>query len=108
MHKLNNRGVSTWAVIGIAMMVVVGVIFLAIMLPTGLSISQTTSNLFNYPMATGTSTYYNATNATLTTVNANIMGGWNLLSISPTVLAAGGIISILVAAFAIVIYKEGT
>jgi hypothetical protein len=110
MRKLNNKGVSAWAVVGIAMMVVVGVIFLSIMLPVGLGISQSTAQLFNYPKTIdgiGQSAYVNATNTTLTTVNSNIAGGFNLLAISPIVLAAGGVISILVAAFAVVLTREG-
>lgn len=98
----NKKGMSAWSVIGIAMVVVVGVVFLSILLPVGLGLN------LNIVTAVGPATGWStAANTTFATIQTNIQGGFNLLAISPTVLAAGGIISILVAAFAVALSREG-
>jgi hypothetical protein len=72
------------------------------MLPVGLGLN------LSIVTATGPVTGWSAAaNNTYATIQTNIQGGFNLLAISPTVLAAGGIISILIAAFAVVLTREG-
>lgn len=83
----------------IALGIVIGLIFLAVVLPIGLSVWQaTTGAVFTAPTG-ASSTIYNTSYAINTNANTNIGSGFSLLAIAPLVLAAGGIIGLLVVAF---------
>ncbi len=94
MRSLKNRKGVTQLVLGI----VVGLIFLAVVLPVGLGIWQATTSSFSQSGWTA------AANSTMTAVTTNIGSGFNLMAIAPLVVAAGGIITILVYAF---VFKRG-
>lgn len=88
MRKMNNRGVTQ-----IALGIVVALIFLAVVLPIGLSVWQSTVGAINQ------AAWSAGANTTMTSTTTNIGSGFSLLAIAPLVLAAGGIIGLLVVAF---------
>jgi hypothetical protein len=87
--RKNRKGDIT----GIALGIIVGLIFLAVMLPIGLSVWQSIGGAISQAGWTA------AANTTMTTTTTNIGSGFSLLAIAPLVLAAGGIIALLVVAF---------
>jgi hypothetical protein len=81
------------AVTQIALGIVIALIFLAVVLPIGLSVWQSTTG------AISQAAWSAAANTTMTSTTTNIGSGFSLLAIAPLVLAAGGIIGLLVVAF---------
>jgi len=77
----------------LALGVVVGLVALGIVLPVGI---QTSTQIYTVVNGTQMST---AGRAAFDSLYTGIWGGYQLLSISPTVLAGGAIIAILVASF---------
>ena len=86
--RKNKRGV-----LNLILGVVLALVFVAIVLPVGLGIWQATTNSFNQ---SGWST---TANTTLTNLTTGIGNGFNLATILPIVIAAGAVITILVAVF---------
>jgi hypothetical protein len=78
----------------LALGVVIGLVALGVVMPVGIQVSTQIYNVVNgSDMSTDGRTAFDA-------LYEGIWGGYNLLSISPTVLAGGAIIAILVASFA--------
>ena len=78
----------------IALAIVVGLIFLAIVLPIGLSVWQSTLGA-----VAPTSSWSAAANSSYASTNTNVNSGFSLMAIAPLVLAAGGVIGLLILAF---------
>jgi hypothetical protein len=89
-----NKGVMS-----IALGVVIGLILLAVVIPIGMAVWQASGNaIFTTPDGDSTA-QYNTTYSIYTTTNTNVGSGFSLLAIAPIVLAAGGIIALLVVGF---------
>jgi len=86
--RRNKRGV-----LDMIMGAVIALVFVAIVLPVGIGIWQSTTNSFSQA---GWSASANTTYTNLTT---GIGNGFNLATIIPIVIAAGAVITILVAVF---------
>ena len=89
-----NKGVMS-----IALGVVVGLIMLAVVIPIGMAVWQASGTaVFSAPDGDSTA-QYNTTYSIYTTTNTNVGSGFSLIAIAPIVLAAGGIIALLVVGF---------
>jgi hypothetical protein len=92
----NKKGDIT----GIALGVVVALIFLAVMLPVALSVWQSMTGAVTFTTPSNVTTaLQNSTYTINAVVQTNLGSGFSLLAIAPLVLAAGGIIALLVFAF---------
>ena len=78
---------------GTVMMVIVTLVFIAVVLPVGLSLWQSITGSFSQ------SSWTAAANTTKTTLDTNIGNGLNLMAISPIIVAAAGVIGLLVYGF---------
>lgn len=85
----------------LALGVVVGLVALGVVMPVGIQVS---TQIYNVVNDTDMST---EGRAAFDSLYQGIWGGYSLLSISPTVLAGGAIIAILVSAFAYFTYGKG-
>jgi len=89
-----RKGVTT-----IVLGIVVALIMLAVVIPIGMAVWQASGNaVFTAPDGDSTA-QYNTTYSIYTTTNTNVGSGFSLLAIAPIVLAAGGIIALLMVAF---------
>jgi hypothetical protein len=92
----NKKGDIT----GIALSVVVGLIFIAVMLPIGISVWQSMTGAVTFTTPSNVTTLVQNQSYTVNAlVQTNLGSGFSLLAIAPLVLAAGGIIALLVVAF---------
>lgn len=90
----SNKGVT-----GVVLGIIIALITLAVAIPIGMAVWQASGNaLFTAPTNTS-SAMYNTTYGIYTTTNTNVGSGFSLLAIAPIVLAAGGIIALLVIGF---------
>jgi hypothetical protein len=89
-----NKGVTS-----IVLGIVVALIMLAVVIPIGMAVWQASGTaVFSAPDGDSTA-QYNTTYSIYTTTNTNVGSGFSLIAIAPIVLAAGGIIALLVVGF---------
>jgi len=87
------------AVIGIVAGAVLGLIILGVYLPVGMWAYYSTYDVIEDLDLGATG------NATRTALNTNIWSGFNLFTVSPVVVAAGGLITIVLVAFVVAFAK---
>jgi hypothetical protein len=91
---MSRKGVTS-----IVLGIVVALIMLAVVIPIGMAVWQASGTaVFSAPDGDSTA-QYNTTYAIYTTTNTNVGSGFSLVAIAPIVLAAGGIIALLVVGF---------
>lgn len=85
-------------VIGLVIAVVAGFFALAVLLPTGLI----TIASLNATIASMTTVYTGAVKTQTIALISNIFAGFSLMGITPLVMAAGSILTILIVSFSVI------